>query len=107
MGRACTKDQRFLEYHAKKETLMMIVDTGAKIHVVCEGQKRRLYDRTTVKEGTITLDTAGGSVPVKEMGRFKINGVTAYPCVVDPLATHSLFSVSLAEGGRMAPRAGR
>ena len=28
--------QRLLEYHATKDTLMMIVDTGAEIHVVCE-----------------------------------------------------------------------
>ena len=50
-----------------------------------------------MKEGVITLDTVLGSVPIEEMGCLKINGVTAYPCVVDPLATHSMFSVSLAE----------
>ena len=48
-------------------------------------------------EGAITLDTAGGSVPIEEMGRLEINGVTAYPRAVDPLATPSLFSASLAE----------
>ena len=71
--------QRFLDYHAKRDTLMIIV-------------KRQLYDRTAVKEGAI-----GGSVPIEEKGRIEINGVTAYPCVLDPLATYSLFSVSLAE----------
>ena len=50
-------DQRFLEYHAKKDTVMMTVDMGAETHVVCEIHKRRLHDRTTVKEGAIILDT--------------------------------------------------
>ena len=51
-------DQRFLEYHAQKDTLTRIVDTGAEIHVVCERNERR-HDRTTVKEGAVILDTAG------------------------------------------------
>ena len=51
-----------------------------------------MYDRTTVKEGAITF----GHESIEEMGCPKITGVTPYPCVVDPLATHSLFSVSLA-----------
>ena len=50
-----------------------------------------------MKEGTITLGTAGGCEPIEEMGRLEVNGVTGYPCVVDPLATYSLFSVSWAD----------
>ena len=54
---------RFLEYHTKKDTLVMFVDTNAEIHVVCERYRRRLYHRTTVKDVAITLDTADGTVP--------------------------------------------
>ena len=39
----CERDvMRFLEYYAKKDTLMMIVDVGQEIHFVCETHKRRL-----------------------------------------------------------------
>ena len=79
--------QRFLENRAKKSTLMMIVDTGTEVHVVSAKHRKRLHDRAT----------AGGSVPIEEMGGLTINAVTTDTCVVDPLATHSLFSVSLAE----------
>ena len=58
---------RFLEHHTKKDTLMMILDTGAEIHVVCDRHRKRLYDRTTVVKGAITLDTAGSSVPIEEI----------------------------------------
>ena len=87
-----------MEYHSKKDTLVMFADTCPEIHVVCERYRRRLYDRTTVKDVAITLDTADGSVPILGDGSLqKSNGVTAYPCDVDPLATHSLFSGSLSE----------
>ena len=76
---------------------MIILDRGTEIHLVCERRNNHFHDRTTMQEGATTLDTAGGNVPIEEMGRVKINAVTAYPCVVDPLATHSLFSVALAE----------
>ena len=54
--------QRFLAYHAKKDTLMMIVNTGADIHVVFGRHKKRLYDGKTVRKGAITLDTVEASV---------------------------------------------
>ena len=58
---------------------------------------KRQNDRTTVRVGPIILGATGGSVPIEEMGRTDINGVTAFPCVVDPMASHSLFNVSLCE----------
>ena len=51
----------------------MIVETGAEIHVVCERHKKRLHDGTTVNDGAITLDTAGGSVRIEEMGRHSVS----------------------------------
>ena len=39
--------QRFLEYHAKKDALMMTVDTGAEIHKACE---RHENDCTTERQ---------------------------------------------------------
>ena len=51
-----------------------------------------------MKDVAITLDTANGSVPILGDGSLqKSIGVTAYLCVVDPLATPSLFSGSLSE----------
>ena len=61
---------------------MMIVDTGAEIHVVCERHRKRLYDRTTVVKGAITLDTAGSSVPIGETGLLDIYGVTSQRILV-------------------------
>ena len=63
----------------------MFVDAGA--------EKR-------LDEGTAALDTGGGSVPMRKMGRRDINGVTVHLCVVDPLAEQSLCSVSLLEKDR-------
>ena len=81
---------RFLEYHTKKDTLVMSVDMFAEIHVVCERHRRRLYGRTTVKDVAINFGTADGSVPILGDGSpQKSNGVIAHPCDVDPLATHS------------------
>ena len=59
--------------------------------------KNDFTDGTTVREGAITIDTAGGCVPIQEMGRVDSHGVTANPTVDGPMATHSLFFLPLAE----------
>ena len=60
--------------------------------------RKRLYNRTAVRDGVNTLDTAGGSVTIGEMGCIDISRRhTEYPCIVNPLATHSLFCIPSAE----------
>ena len=75
----------------------MIVNTRAEMHAIFERDKETVNDRTMLDNGTTTLDTSGGSVSIREMGRLDIHGTTAYPCGVDPLGPHSLFSVPLPE----------